>query len=74
MKVKHTFWADKEVLDKARWLAERKPAAMRLEMDGGLDERTAASARAAGVEVIVAGTAIFGAADRSAMCRALRGE
>lgn len=43
-----------------------------LEVDGGIGPSTAPAAVAAGADVLVAGSAIFGAADRSAAIAALR--
>jgi ribulose-phosphate 3-epimerase len=48
----------------ARWLVE---------VDGGVNRATAASVRAAGAEVIVAGAALYGAADPAAEVAFLRG-
>ena len=44
-----------------------------IEVDGGIDAKTAALCREAGADVMVAGTSIFKAADRSAEIHALRG-
>jgi ribulose-phosphate 3-epimerase len=44
-----------------------------IEIDGGIAAETAASAVDAGVDVLVAGSAIFGQRDRAAAIRALRG-
>lgn len=43
-----------------------------IEIDGGIDEQTAPVALAAGVDVLVAGTAVFGRPDWAAAIRALR--
>ncbi len=43
-----------------------------IEIDGGIDEETAPLATAAGAEVLVAGTAVFGREDRAAAIRAIR--
>ncbi len=43
-----------------------------LEIDGGINEETAAAARAAGARVLVAGTAVFGRPDYAAAIEALR--
>jgi len=43
-----------------------------LEVDGGIGPETAARARAAGADTLVAGTAIFGAPDYAAVVAALR--
>ncbi len=53
-----------EVLDKIRQVREaidRRDLAVDLEVDGGIDEETAALAAGAGANVLVAGSAIFGA-------------
>ncbi len=44
-----------------------------ISIDGGIAEETAPLAIAAGVDVMVAGTAVFGREDRAAAIRALRG-
>jgi ribulose-phosphate 3-epimerase len=57
-----------EMLEKVRWLARIKKERnlnFLIEIDGGINAATAAEARAAGVEVFVAGSAIFGAKDRA---------
>jgi ribulose-phosphate 3-epimerase len=43
----------------------------RLEVDGGIDEETAAECRAVGADTFVAGTSFFKAPDRAAMARAI---
>jgi ribulose-phosphate 3-epimerase len=63
-----------EVLDKARFVAERKPGHVRLEMDGGINVQTVEQVRQAGVDTIVAASAVFGAQDRKATIDKLRGE
>lgn len=63
------FMAD--VLPKARWLAERIGEGTRLEIDGGINDRTAPEAVAAGVDVLVTASSLFGAADRTAVIEAL---
>ena len=60
------------VLDKTRALRDAAPPTTRIEMDGGINARTAALCRDAGCDVIVAASALFGAADRSAVMAALR--
>ena len=45
-----------------------------LEVDGGVNPMTAALAAAAGADVLVAGSDVFGAPDRGARIRELRGE
>jgi ribulose-phosphate 3-epimerase len=49
---------------------ERKPL---IEVDGGINHETAAQCRSAGVDVLVAGSYIFGAADRADAIRRVRG-
>ena len=61
-------------LDKLRWLnAERQRRGLKfmLEVDGGVDAKTAPECVAAGADVLVAGSAIYGAADPAAAVRAL---
>ncbi len=60
-----------DVLDKARWIAERIGPRTRLEMDGGLNGDTSPQAVAAGVDVLVTASALFGADDRKAVIDAL---
>jgi ribulose-phosphate 3-epimerase len=57
----------------ARWRDERFPS-VDLAVDGGVDAGNAALLRAAGAGVLVAGTAVFGADDRSRAVAALRAE
>lgn len=45
-----------------------------LEVDGGVDARTAPLCIAAGANLLVAGSAVFGAADPARACRILKGE
>ncbi len=52
-----------ETLDKVRALAARVRPDQRLEVDGGINEQTVAQAVAAGADTLVAGTAVFRAAD-----------
>jgi ribulose-phosphate 3-epimerase len=61
-----------EVLDKARWLKERISKGTRIQMDGGLNTETLPSAVAAGVDVTVTATALFGEPDRAAAIKAIR--
>lgn len=44
-----------------------------VEVDGGINEATAPSVKEAGADVLVAGSAVFGAADPRAVLRRLRG-
>ncbi|MDR0434440.1 MAG: ribulose-phosphate 3-epimerase [Gracilibacteraceae bacterium] len=55
----------------AQWLRRENPAC-RLEVDGGVSEATAPAILAAGADILVAGAAVFGAADAAAALRALR--
>jgi ribulose-phosphate 3-epimerase len=61
------------VLAKARTIAGALRPCQRLQMDGGIDPRSAPACREAGCDVLVAATAIFGADDESAAIAALRG-
>ena len=63
-----------QALEKLRWLrAEREKRGLdfMLEVDGGVDAATAPACVEAGADVLVAGSAIFGAADPAAAVRAL---
>ena len=61
-------------LSKLRDCAEGFRLSCLLEVDGGINPMTAALAAAAGADVLVAGSDVFGASDRAARIRALRGE
>ena len=64
-----------EVLDKvraARALIDDGALACEIEIDGGIKEHNAAEAAAAGVDILVAGTAIFGRPDPAAAAREIR--
>lgn len=64
-----------ETLEKVRAAARYREASghrFLIEVDGGINARTAADARAAGADVLVAGTSIFGAADAAAAIEGLR--
>lgn len=61
-------------LDKIRRLREQLAGRpVRIEVDGGIDARTAGACLQAGADVLVAGSSIFGAADYGAAMAALRG-
>ena len=65
-----------ECLDKVRLL--KKEIAARglnvlIEVDGGINEKTASLAREAGSDVMVAGSSVFGASDMAAAIEVLRG-
>ena len=47
---------------------------MHIEVDGGVDAKTCSAVTEAGADVLVAGSAVYGAADRAAVIRALKGE
>ncbi|SHK37729.1 ribulose-phosphate 3-epimerase [Roseomonas rosea] len=47
---------------------------IRLQIDGGVTAKTAPLCLGAGADVLVAGTAVFGAPDRAAAIRAIRGD
>jgi ribulose-phosphate 3-epimerase len=63
------FQAD--VLQKVTQLRAAYPDLM-IQMDGGITAETAALCRSAGADNLVAGSAVFGAPDRSAAIRSLR--
>jgi len=58
---------------KAAKLRERLGLTFAIELDGGINPETAARARSAGAEILVAGTAIFRTPDYAAAITALRG-
>ncbi|HEY8185967.1 MAG TPA: ribulose-phosphate 3-epimerase [Pyrinomonadaceae bacterium] len=65
----------KTSVDKVRRLRnmiEERRLATRIEIDGGIDLENIAAVVAAGAEIIVSGSAIFGAADPEAAVRGLR--
>jgi ribulose-phosphate 3-epimerase len=55
-----------------RRMIEERKLDTRIEIDGGIDLKNIASVVAAGAEIIVAGSAIFGAVDPEAAVRGLR--
>ncbi len=63
-----------EVLEKTRAIAPRLRPDQRLEMDGGIGPENAAEVRAAGCDVLVAGSAIFGSDDHAETMRRIRGD
>jgi len=66
-----------ECLEKVRFLAERRRKrglGFLISVDGGINERTAAAATAAGADVLVTGSAFFTAPDKTAFVRRLRGD
>jgi ribulose-phosphate 3-epimerase len=65
-----------EMLTKVQAAAEerkRRQANFRIEVDGGINEKTAALSIAEGADTLVAGTSVFGAADMAAAVRKVRG-
>ena len=68
-----SFMADMlPMLRGVRALAEQYHPGMDIEVDGGIDERTAPLVVDSGANVLVAGSAVFGKADRAAAVSALR--
>lgn len=61
-----------EKVRQLRALADRANPAMEIEVDGGVKPETAAKVAAAGANVLVAGTAVFGAPDYRAAIAAIR--
>lgn len=55
-----------------RSMVERSGRPIRIEVDGGVDPATAGRAVAAGADVLIAGTSVFGAADPGAAIKVLR--
>lgn len=62
-----------EVLRKAPAIRARMRSGQRMMIDGGVSPQNAGACRDAGCDVLVAASAIFGAADRAAAIRAMRG-
>jgi len=60
-------------LHKIRELRALKPSLL-IQVDGGINEETAALCREAGADILVAGSYIFGATDRAAAIQSLRGK
>jgi ribulose-phosphate 3-epimerase len=63
----------RSVLSKGPAIRARMTPAQRLMIDGGVSPATAAACRDAGCDVLVSASAFFGAADRAAVVRDLRG-
>jgi ribulose-phosphate 3-epimerase len=75
----HPGWGGQDfigsVLDKVRTAREEideRRLAVEIEIDGGINAHTAPDAARAGVDILVAGSAIFGARDPVAAARAIR--
>ena len=60
-------------IEKLRRLIEASGRDIRLQVDGGVTAKTAPLCLSAGADVLVAGTAVFGAPDYAAAIKALRG-
>lgn len=60
-----------EAAQKCRHIREMVGPDVRIEVDGGIDENTIATAKSYGADTFVAGNAIFGQQDRSAVIKAL---
>ena len=61
-----------DTIHQVRTLIDRYNPACRLEVDGGVSPKTAARVIAAGADTLVAGSAVYGAADPAAAIAALR--
>ena len=59
-------------VEKIRAYINEKNPACELEVDGGVDEQTAEVCKAAGANVLVAGSAYFKAADKAAFARSIQ--
>jgi ribulose-phosphate 3-epimerase len=59
-------------VSRLRRMIEERKLETRIEIDGGIDLENISAVVAAGAEIIVAGSAIFGAADSEAAVRGLR--
>lgn len=68
-----SFMADQlpKIRELADYISEHK-LNCELEVDGGIDGNTAALCKAAGANVLVAGSAVFGKSDRAAQIAAIR--
>ncbi len=67
---------DERALEKIGELDRRREAQglqFQISVDGGINDRTAAQCRAAGVDILVSGSWLLGAEDRSERVRRLRG-
>lgn len=66
------FESQLPVIRRVRELIEKHNPACWLEVDGGINPSTAARAAEAGADVLVAGSAVYGAADPAAVIASLR--
>ncbi len=64
-------WSALEKVEQLAALRDMHGASYLIEMDGGVDENTAPACVAAGADVLVSGSAIYGAADPAAVCKNL---
>ena len=55
------------------WLKKKSPRKIEVQIDGGVNATTAVDARKAGIDIVVAGSAVFGAKDYASAIAALRG-
>jgi ribulose-phosphate 3-epimerase len=62
-----------EKVRRLREAAEARGLALEIEVDGGIRNETVGPVAAAGANVFVAGTAVFGAPDYRAAVRGIRG-
>ena len=70
-----SFMADQmEKVSAIRKMITDRGLDCRLEVDGGVNAETARLCVQAGADVLVAGSSVFGAADRAEQIRLLRGE
>ena len=69
----HFMTEQLEKIRQIRRMIDFSGRSIRLEADGGIDENTAPMCIEAGVDTLVAGTAVFGAADRTAAVSSIRG-
>jgi ribulose-phosphate 3-epimerase len=60
-------------IERAAAVREKQGLTFAIEIDGGITPETAARARSAGADILVAGTAIFRTVDYAASIKALRG-
>ena len=70
----HFMAEQMEKVKALRRLFDEKELNIRLEVDGGVDKNTAPVCIEAGADVLVAGSAVFRAADRREAVRLIRGE
>ncbi len=63
-------------LEKVSWIDDRRTRSglpLKIYVDGGVNAETAKKAAGAGADVLIAGSAVFGAKDRAAAIRTMRG-